>query len=113
MYKREANLNVSINRAVEECIQEGILKEVLLLHKAEVIELILTEFNKELYERDLKEDAREEGLAEGRAEGRAEGFAEGRTEVLLSLVRKGRLTVEEAAEEANMGIAAFKELLNK
>lgn len=39
--------------------------------------MVLTEFNKELYEQGLKEDAREEGLAEGREKGLLEGRAEG------------------------------------
>lgn len=55
----------AINRAVNECIKDDILAEILLQHRAEVIELVLTTFNKELHEKYLKEDAREEGLAEG------------------------------------------------
>lgn len=124
-YKLETNLEEAINRAVNECIRDGILKDILLLHKAEVIELVLTEFNKELYEQGLKEDAWEEGLEEGRAagielglaEGREKGRAEGRvmgmTETLLSLVRKGRISLEEAAEEAKMDVISFKKLLTK
>ena len=77
-YKLETNLERAINKAVNECIKEGILKDILLLHKAEVIELVLTEFNKELYEQGLKEDAWEEGLEEGRAAGIELGLAEGR-----------------------------------
>lgn len=128
-YKLETNLERAINKAVNECIKEGILKDILLLHKAEVIELVLTEFNKELYEQGLKEDAWEEGLEEGRAagielglaegreRGRAEGRAEGKvmgiTETLVSLVSKGLITVEEAAEEAKIDVNSFKELLTK
>ena len=39
--------------------------------------MILTTYDKDLYEKTLKEDAREEGLMEGRAQGRAEGREEG------------------------------------
>ena len=35
--------------------------------------MILTTYDKDLYEKTLKEDAREEGLMEGRARGRVEG----------------------------------------
>ena len=77
-YRKEWDLTTAVNQAVEECIRDNILKEILLLHRAEVVELVLTEFNKELHEKYLKEDAREEGLAEGRAEGREEGRSEGR-----------------------------------
>ena len=122
-YKQENNLEEAINKAVDECIREGILSKILRLHKAEVIELILTEFNKELYEQGLREDAWEEGLEEGRAVGlelgkaaglelgRAEGRRAGMTEILVSLVKKGRITSEEAAEEAKMDLQIFKNLL--
>jgi len=85
-YKQCSDLEEAVNRAVEECIREDILKRILLRHKAEVIELVLTEFNKELHEKYLKEDARAEGLAEGRAEGREKGLAEGLEEGLNALI---------------------------
>ena len=44
----------------------------------------------------------EEGLEEGRAEGRAEGRVEGSVKTLIALVKKGKLTISEAAEEAEM-----------
>ena len=85
MYKYSANLTEAINSAVDECISENILKDILLRHKAEVIELVLTTFNKELHEKYLKEDAREEGYAEGKAEGRAEGLIIGLRAAVLSM----------------------------
>ena len=39
--------------------------------------MILTTYDKDLYEKTLKEDAREEGRAEGLMEGRARGREEG------------------------------------
>ena len=93
MYKYSANLTEAINSAVDECISENILKDILLRHKAEVIELVLTTFNKELHEKYLKEDAREEGYAEGKVEGKAEGRAEGRAEGLIIGLRAAVLSM--------------------
>ena len=56
-------------RAIEECIQAGVLAEFLLAHKAEVIEMCLTEYNEEETMAMLRREAREDGLAEGRKEG--------------------------------------------
>ena len=39
--------------------------------------MILTTYDKDLYEKTLKEDAREKGREEGRVEGRVEGREEG------------------------------------
>ena len=44
--------------------------------------MILTTYDKDLYEKTLKEDAREEGREEGLMEGRARGRVEGREEGL-------------------------------
>ena len=59
------------------------------------------------YEYEL-ELLRQEERAEDRAEGLAEGRAEGALKMLCNLVRKGRMTPAEAAEEANMTVAEFE-----
>ena len=41
------------------------------------------------------------GRAEGMAEGRAEGMAEGESSTLISLVRKGLITVDDALRESS------------
>ena len=51
-----------------------------------------------------------EGIREdARAEGRAEGKAEGELKVLINLVKKGILTLTQAAEEANLTVPEFEE----
>lgn len=59
---------LAIRRAVDECINEGILSDILTEQKAEVLELVLTTFNKELYEQGLREDAAREAAKEAREE---------------------------------------------
>lgn len=51
----------SVVRAVDECINKGILKDVLVKHRAEVEGMFLTTFDKKMYEEALRMDAREEG----------------------------------------------------
>ena len=48
------------------------LSKLSTLCQMEVTNIILTTYDKDLYEKTLKEDAREEGREEGRAEIRAE-----------------------------------------
>ena len=62
----------AVIQTVDECIDKGILEDVLKKHRAEVEDMFLTTFDKKMYEEALRLDAREEGLEEGRAEGRAE-----------------------------------------
>ena len=65
----------------------------------------------------IREEALREGLNKGRREGlnkgRREGLNKGRREgflmTLFQLVNDGDLTLERAAEKANMTLEAFKE----
>lgn len=52
-------------KAVEHCIDHNVLRDFLVKQKSEVLETMLTTFNKELYEKNLKEQAIAEGLAKG------------------------------------------------
>ena len=55
----------------------------------------------------MLEDARQEGWTGGWAEGVGIGREEGKLDTLFALVRKGYLTLEQAAEEAHMSPEAF------
>lgn len=55
----------AINSAVDECIENDILKEFLLKHRGEVCQVILAEYNEKLH----MENEREIGRAEGKTEG--------------------------------------------
>lgn len=55
-------LGEAITSAIDECIEKEILLDILTEERAEVFMYILESFNKELYERDLKENALAEGL---------------------------------------------------
>ena len=54
-------LDIAIAKAINDCIGAGILKDFLIKHKSEVLEMVLYSFDKELYEKDLKQIAYEEG----------------------------------------------------
>lgn len=67
--RKSMDLETAVNQVVDECIRDGILAELLLQHKAEVTNMVLTEWNQEKYDEFVRKEAREEGLAEGLAEG--------------------------------------------
>lgn len=65
VYKKEmSNIKDAVNRAVDECIQEGRLVEFLEKHRGEIMANVLTEFNEEAFVRGIKEEGREEGREE-------------------------------------------------
>lgn len=57
----EKDMQTALNRAVDYCIEEGILKEFLLKNRAEVLGMLLEEFDAEKYERTIRGEGREEG----------------------------------------------------
>lgn len=61
----ERDLQTALNRAVDDCIAKGILKEFLLKNRAEVLGMLLEEFDAEKYARTIREEGREEGIKEG------------------------------------------------
>ncbi len=71
--KSENSLSEAMDRAIDRCVKEDLLKEYLLKKKAEVKLMLLTEFDEELFAKTMKEEGREEGRKEGRKEGREEG----------------------------------------
>lgn len=69
----------AVDAAVEDCIARGMLREFLLKHRAEVKDMLLTEYNQERHERDMRDYWSERG--------REEGIAQGRRDALLGAVR--------------------------
>lgn len=67
----EKDMQAALNRAVDQCIEEGILREFLLKNRAEVLGMLLEEFDAEKYERTLRAEGREEGIEKGKEEGKA------------------------------------------
>lgn len=68
MHERR-NKEEALAEAVDYCIENGILKEFLIKNRAEVLGMLLEEFDVKKYERTLRGEGREEGRKEGREEG--------------------------------------------
>ena len=80
-YAAQMDMNTAVNRAVEECISEGILEDFLLKSRAEVIAMSIFEYDEER-ERELIKKAefecgKEEGIKLGKAQGIELGKAQG------------------------------------
>ncbi len=61
----EEDTQTALNRALDDCIEKGILKEFLLKNRAEVLGMLLEEFDAEKYERTIRGESWEEGREEG------------------------------------------------
>lgn len=80
----------AVDAAVVDCIRDGILADILSAHRAEVSDMILTEYNEE------------EHIAMEREEAKLEGIEQGKELLLIDMIcrklRNGR-TVETIAKE--------------
>lgn len=65
-YKKTLKLNEAVEKAVEECIREGILQEFLLANKAEVVAMSIFEYDREWEEELLRKEEFEAGREEER-----------------------------------------------
>ena len=70
-------LNEAVERAVSECIQEGILSEFLQKNKARVIAMSIFEYDKEKEEKKLREAEYEGGYDSGYNSGYNSGYETG------------------------------------
>ena len=61
LQSKSKSLEEAILNAIDECIDNGVLADILRKQRSEVLSMVLSTFNKEWYERDLKEVAYEEG----------------------------------------------------
>ncbi len=72
LYTANMTIEEAVNRAVNECIAEGILADFLLQNKAEAIAMSIFEYNQEAHMKCV----RQESFAEGKAEGKTEDILE-------------------------------------
>lgn len=93
MYAQQEDLETAVERAIGECIQEGILEDFLRKNRAEVKKVSIYEYDYEKHMRQEREENFEAGLASGQREGicayirlaRRQGMSE---EVLRKELRK-------------------------
>lgn len=86
MYAQQSDLETAVERAIEECIREGILADFLSKNRAEVKKVSIYEYD---YEKHMRQE-REENFEAGREDGLAEGLARGREDGLTEGLAKGR-----------------------
>ena len=101
--KNTKNLTEAVNCAVDTCIRDNILRDILEKQKKEVIDVVLTEFDEEKFEAMIREEEREEGRKEGHREGLMEGIL-----ALYKLVSDRLISLEEAASSIGMTEAEFQ-----
>ena len=89
-YAKSMKVEEAVDRAVRECINEGILREFLLQNRKEAVEMSIFEYDEEavfeIVRKDEYEKGLQKGIEQGIEEGREEGFAAGKADAILELL---------------------------
>ena len=88
-YTKEMSLDVAVERAVNECIQEGILEDFLRANRAEVIAMSIFEYNKEEEDKKLRKAEYEAGYDSGYGSGFDAGTENKAKETAILLANEG------------------------
>lgn len=81
----------AVDKAVVRCIEEGIMEQFLKKHRAEVLGVVITEYDEKTFIKGI----REEGKAEGKAEGEIIGE-------IKALYKRLKLSPNQIADEMNL-----------
>ena len=96
-YTKEMELDAAVERAVNECIQEGILTEFLRMNRVEVIAMSIFEYDKEEEEKKLRKAEFEAGVAEGIEKGIEQGELKAKKEAAIEMAKTGMSEVQIAS----------------
>ena len=82
--ERQMTLDQAVTEAVDTCIRDGVLKDILTEQKSEVIQMVLETFDQEKYEKAMHQ----EGYDDGYSDGKKDGYSDGKADMFLELIRK-------------------------
>lgn len=82
-YRQDMDIDIAVNRAVDECIKENILTDFLRKNKREVVAMGIDEYDAELHEKTLL------GI------GREQGAEQEKMQTAVRMLKAGRLSMEE------------------
>ena len=85
-YAMQMPIELAVERAITECIQEDILAEFLKKNRAEAMEVSIFEYNEELHLENLRREGYEDGLADGLERGISQGITQGMTQGVQHLL---------------------------
>ena len=105
-------LKKAIHKAMESCIEKDILRDVLIKSKAEVLNMLLTEYD----EKEHMKATYKEGYEDGEQAGYSKGEQDGRNELIIELIQKKHAkgkSIEQIAEELEEDMETIEMLVKE
>ena len=117
-YAAEMKLEDAVNKAIEECMKEGVLADFLQKNRSEVKMWSILEYDQELEEKKLRKAEYEAGLEAGLETGRSEGITIGKNQGIeigelriLQSIQKSGYPLEKIAEMTGRPVEEVKRIL--
>ena len=113
-YASELNLNDAVERAITECIKEGILVDFLRKNRSEVKMVSILEYDKEWEEKKLRKAEYEAGKSDGIEIGKSEGIKIGREETLAEMIynmKQHGYSIEKMADITGKSVRQIEQYL--
>ena len=107
-YRKEMDLDVAVEHAVDECIRERILKDFLQKNRAEVLKVSIFEYDQEEEEKKLRKAEFEAGYDSGYGSGYDTGAMDKAKEIIRYMLKSGE-TVEKIAKYTGYTVEEVKE----
>lgn len=104
-YAKENNLDNAVERAVNECIHDGILADFLTQNKSEVIAMSIFEYDEKAVRQVYYEDGLEAGLKAGRKDGIKTG--------ILNMLKTQKYSLEEISEVFQVPVEEIEQIKNQ
>ena len=98
-----------MKEAIDYCIDNDILKELLKTYRSEVTKSMQLNYE---FDRQLELE-RADAIEEGMEIGIEKGIEKGANKMLFTLVTKGKLDIDTAAEEAGVSVSEFEKLMSE
>ena len=114
------SLKRAITVAMNSCIERGVLMDVLLKNKAEVMDMLLTEYDEKKHMKAIRKEGYEDGLEDGIQKGIEQGIEQGiekgleqkLEELILKKLAKGK-SIDVIAEELEEELETVRAIVKK
>ena len=118
------SLKRAITTAMSNCIERGVLADILLVNKAEVMGMLLTEYDEKKHMKAIRKEGYEDGLEEGIQKGIEKGIEQGieqgiekgieqkLEELILKKITKGK-SIDVIAEELEEDLETVRAIVKK
>ena len=110
------SLKRAITTAMSNCIERGVLADILLANKAEVMGMLLTEYDEKKHMKAIRKEGYEDGLEDGIQKGIEQGIEKGLEqkleELILKKLAKGK-SIDVIAEELEEELETVREIEKK